>query len=248
MPDRPANQIWTNAQLSQWAADAIGQINIDVNCIYVRECIAITLGVSVYTLPPYVRSVRRVTWRGWSLEAVNWSDLILLTPGTAFLDYPPNSAANLETSVSRPQWYAMHPTNSYDIRLYPTPPESFTTSGEPDPYAPTPNSPSCIVDFWRMPDETNSTPALSIPPYILRRTQKAYVAWQAFGAEGVGQDLRASKYYESKYRFLIEQFRAINQGCFISKRYAVDDSAYLDSSNIRYPRPLLPPNFENVRF
>lgn len=242
---RSSAEIWTDAQVNQWALDAIGQINIDVNCIFVRECIAITAGESVVQLPNYVRSLRRVTWRGKTLEAVNWDDFTLLTPGTAVLEI--GSTANLETSRSRPQWYTMHPTDPYQIRLYPSPDESFTTSGESNPYAPQVNTPSCIADFWRKPDETQLDPVLSLPGYIARRTQKAYVCWQAFKAEGKGQDLKASQYYRQKYDFLIESFRAINQGCYISKRYTVDSS--LDGLwNSRYPKPILPTNFENVRF
>src|SRR5674476_1167638 len=167
------------------------------------------------------------------------------SPGTVFL--APGSSANIETSVSRPLFYAMHPTNPYDIRLHPCPNESFTVSGEPDPYSPIPNSPSCIIDYWREPDITGTNPLISLPPYISRRTQKAYVMSVAFAAEGKGQDGDASNYYDKKYQFLLSQFRAINEGCFISKKYSLGDGM-LDPQNYRYPRPMLGPNFERTIF
>jgi hypothetical protein len=238
-------QIWANSQLEQWSTDAIGQIAVDVNCIWARECLATTARVSVYTLPTYVRSLRRVTWRSRSLEPQSWEELQLLTPTTIFVS--PNNTLNIESSQSRPLFYAMHPTNAYDIRLYPTPDESFTISGEPDPYSPTSNSPSCIIEYWRKPDDTGTKPTVSLPPYIARRTQKAYVLWKAFAAEGKGQDFQASNYYQKRYEFLIGMFRQINEGCFVSKKYSLGDGM-LDPQNYRYPRPMLGPNFERVIF
>lgn len=238
--------IWSESFIESLAAEAIGQIAIDVNCIWARECVATTSGISVIRLPNYVRTLRRVTWRGWTLDPVSWDGLIALTPATVFVNTnSPNSNTD-NTVLGRPLNYAMHPTDPYDIRLFPTPNESFTTSGEPDPYTPTANSPSCIIDYWRKPDSTNSNPVISLPPYILRRTQKAFVLWHAFAAEGKGQNLRASTYYKQRYEFLINRFRLINEGCFVGKRYALDDGS-LSTDGYFWPKPTLPPNFERVR-
>jgi len=205
----------------------------------------VSQGISVVTLPSYVRTLRRVTWRGRSLDPVNWEELTQLTPATVFVS--PGNPANVESSQSRPLYYAMHPTNPWDIRLYPTPNETFLTNGEPNVYSPQVNTPSCIIDYYREPDTTNSNPVISIPPYILRRTMKAWCLWKAFGAEGKGQFLKAASYYQMKYNFLIEQFRAINEGCFVGKKYAVEEGL-LSIDAFRYPKPILPSNFEMERF
>jgi hypothetical protein len=237
--------IWSNSFLTQLEQDAIGQIAIDINCIFVRECVQTTAGTSVITLPGYVRTVRRVTWRGRSLDALNWEELTMVTPATVFVSN--HNPANVESSIGRPLYYAMHPTNPWDIRLYPTPDESFTVLGEPNPYSPQVNTPSCIIDHYREPDTTNSNPVISIPSYILRRTQKAWCLWKAFSAEGPGQFLKAASFYQMKYNFLIEQFRLINDGCFVGKKYTVDDGL-LSIDAFRYPKPILPSNFEMERF
>ncbi len=239
------NQIWSDEQLNRWSKDAIEAIGIDVKCIWSRECIAITAGQSLVRLPSYVKTLQRVTWRGRSLESSSWEELQLLSPATVSIST--GNPANIETSQSRPQFYAMHPTNPYEIRLYPTPSESFTTSGEANPYAPVPNSPSCIISIWRVPDTEDNRPEIAIPLYILRRTQKAYVLWKAFAAEGKGQDLGASDFYKMKYNFLIDQFRRINEGCYVSKRYTLGENG-LDPDGRRYPKPTLGPNFERVIF
>lgn len=228
--------IWSNSYLEQLNNDAGNQITTDLNCIYNRVCFTITSGTSVYTLPSNLRSLLRITWRGYKLEPVNWEQFVALTPGTVFLD----GTNKLETTISRPFWYTIHPTNLFDIRFFPTPNESFTNSG--DPFSPD-NGPKCILSFYQKID--TSILRLTLPNYIDRRTRKAYVLWQAFASEGKGQDLRAAEYYRSKYFFLIERFRMINQGCYVSKRYSLGQSGLTHGSG-RWPRPILPPNFERV--
>lgn len=235
--------IWTDQFLARLSSDAISEMAKDVNCIWARECIPTVVGTSVYTLPSYVRTVRRVTWRGRSLDAVMWEEMTMLTPATIFVG--PGSSANVEASVSRPLYYCMHPTKLWDIRLYPCPNETFAANGEPNVYSPKVNSPSCIIDYYREPDTTNSNPLISIPPYILRRTQKAYALWKAFAAEGPGQNLKAASYYQMKYEFLIDKWRLINDSCFVGKKYSVEDGM-LSIDGFKYPKPFLPSNFERV--
>jgi hypothetical protein len=230
--------IWTDNYLSQLAQDAIGQIAGDVQCVWAREALTITAGVSIVSLPSYVRTIRRVTWRGKSLDALNWEEMCIITPATV--------GGIIESSQSKPLYYSMHPTKIYDIRLYPTPNESFNPAGI-DPYSPQVNAAACIVDYYREPDVTEATANISLPPYISRYIKKAYVLWKAFGAEGKGQNLRASSYYKMKYDLLIEQFRAINEGCFVGKRYDLGDG-FLGTEEWKYPKPILPSNFERVYF
>jgi hypothetical protein len=238
--------IWTDTQLNQWSIDALGAIATDLNCIWAREAIPVTIGNSVIRLPHYVRTLQRVTWRGKSLDCVSWEEFCEITPGTVFLTA--NSAANIEIQ-GVPLFYAMHPTDPYEIRLYPSPNESLAISGLSDPYAPTVNAAACVIAYWRVPDTNinNPNPLISLPGYIQRRIQKAYVLWKAFAAEGKGQDLLASNFYEAKYKVLINYFRSINEGSYVSKRYVLGDGiSNLESR--RYPKPTLGSSFERVIF
>jgi len=236
--------IWTDSFLNRLTADAVGQIAVDVPCIFAREAITITKGLSTYTLPSYVRTVRRITWRGRSLDAVSWEELQMLTPATVFVAV--GSSSNIESSISRPLYYAMHPTDPYDIRLYPTPDETFLSTGF-NVYAPQNNQACCVVDYYREPDLSETVPAISLPIWVARRAKKAYVLWKAFNAEGKGQNLRASKYYKMRYDMLSDAFRLINDSCFVGKKYSIDDGM-LTVDNFRYPRPILPSQFERVNF
>lgn len=238
--------IWTDTFLQQLSTDAEQDINKRIpSLIYYRFCLATTAGVSVYTLPSFVRTVSRVSWLGRKIDPVNWDELTYLTPATAELNA--NAPDTIPSVIGRPLYYAKHPTNPYDIRIYPTPNLTLSATAQ-DPYAPSPETATpqaCIIACWRNIDSTFSDPTSLLPNYIDRRTRKAYVLWKAFAAEGKGQNMKASAYYMKLYEFLIEQFIKINQGCYVAKRYAIEDGL-LTIDAFRYPRPILPSNFERV--
>lgn len=231
-------QIWTDDFLNGLAAAAERQIVIDVPCIFQIMSLPTIQGVSVYTLPDFIKGIRRITWLGRKIEPLMWEQFVLLTPATVFV--APGSSSNIETANSRPQWYALHPTNVKDIRFFPTP--DLTFSGTDDPYSPSPTS-GCLIAYNSYIN--TSSPLTSLPPYIDRRTRKAYILWKAFEQEGPGQNTKAAGYYKNLYYFLIEQFKLINDGCFVSKKYTLGEGLY-QLENYRYPKPLLPPNFERV--
>lgn len=235
--------IFSDTLLNQLTSDAELAIVRDTQCLYHRFLLPVVAGTSVYTLPSKVNGVKRITYRGWKLEPVSWEELTILSPGTFFI----NDSNKEETSQSRPFWYALHPTNVSDIRLYPTPAETFNANDPTiDPYSPD-SGPSCIVSCWRNVDTSFIDPTAVLPQYIDRRTRKAYVLWKAFEKDGPGQSLTAAKYYEARYKYLIESFRKINDGSFISKRYALDDG-WLSLRGYKYPKPILPSNFERIIF
>lgn len=239
--------IWSDSLLSQLSSDAELEIVSQVDCIFHRFCLATTIGVSVYTLPGFINGIKSISWRGRKLEPASWEELTLLSPATAVVSEgagPSYPAVGIETSVSKPLWYAMHPTNIFDVRFYPCPNESFSSSAEP-PYSPSPNAASCIVTCTRNPDTSFTDPTLLLPSYIDRRTRKAYVLWKAFEKDGKGQNANAAAFYKAKFEFLIAQFKRINEGAFVAKRYSIDDGLEV-IDNFRYPRPQLPSNFERV--
>lgn len=237
--------IWSDDFLNQLALDAEQEIVKDVDCLYKRFCLAITKGVSVYQLPDYVRSIRSVSWRGRKLDPASWEELQLLSPATAIVaegSGPTYPQTGIETSVSRPLWYALHPTNVHSIRLYPCPDETFVDTGF-DPYAQAVNEANCIVACWRNVDSTFQDPTALLPKYIDRRTRKAFILWRAFEKDGKGQVAAAAQFYKAKYDYLTQNFRMINEQAFIGKRYNIDDGV-LTVDQFRYPKPILPSNFE----
>jgi hypothetical protein len=237
--------IWSDSVINQLAVDAEQQINKDLNgpggAVLFKKFYLNTLsGVSVYTLPCFVRTVSRITWLGRKLDAVSWEELRLLTPATVWV----NPTTFLETSQGRPLYWALHPTNPYDIRMYPTPNADFGQG--PDPYAVDLGN-YCIVSCWRNIDPTGLDPTALLPKYVDRRLRKAYILSRAFALEGKGQNAGAADYYSKLYDFLINRFKLINSGCYVGQQYAVDDGV-LTTDNFKYPKPIMPSNFETVYF
>lgn len=231
--------IWTDAYLNQLLQDAAHDIICEVPCLFHRFYLSTTNGLSVYTLDEKVRGIKRITWRGIELDPLSWQQMEAMAPGIAYV----NSGNKFEGTSSRPQFYALHPTNIHDIKFYPTPSESLSAVGG-DPYAPQPNEERCTISCWRNVD--TAIASASLPGYIDRRTRKAFVLWKAFGKEGKGQNSRASDYYKARYQFLVKLFSQINAGCFASTAYQLDDR--LPAQGRKPAKPTLGPNFERVRY
>src|SRR5713101_149704 len=109
--------IWSQQFLDQLAQDAEQVFNEDLQFLFTRFYLPIQMGLSVYTLPNFVRTITRITYRGKQLDPLDWSDFQALTPATVWV----NSQVQVNSVNSKPLNYVMHPTNIYDIRFFPTP-------------------------------------------------------------------------------------------------------------------------------
>ena len=251
--------LWTDSFLDQLSTDAEQEICKRIDCLYERICLATTAGVSVYVLDKKIRSLLSVAWLGRRLDAVSWEELQYLTPATAIVNEgsgPSYPSTGVETSIGKPLYYAIYPTAPFAIRLYPCPNLSLSASAE-NPYGGAYNGQSCVIGYWRNVDISGGsipvsphlpTSSLSLgllPTYVARRMQKAYVCWKAFEAEGPGQSGEAARYYQAKFEFLVEKFKSINEGAYVAKRYEIE-AGMLTIDQFRYPKPILPSNFEMV--
>lgn len=227
--------IWDNSYLSALLSDAEDYIYSAVNCIYDRFGLAIIEGQSVYTLQTYVKHIVRITYKGKKLYPLTFQDFCVLNPASAVV----SETYKVESANSTPLYYVKHPTNFYDIRLYPTPSETIA--------APTTNlfgsniSSGCIVSCYRTSDNTISY--LQLPRYLIRHIKKAYVLWKAFAQEGKGQDIEASVYYKAKLDFLLETLKEINTNVFLGKQHRLGDTFNIGQF-VTPARPVLPPDYE----
>lgn len=236
-----AQPIWSDSYIDQLDHDADDDIIGKVDCIFDRFQLAVTAGESTYTLPDYCRKIIRVTYKGRGLDSISFSEMQLLHMAS----FGNTKSPVEEAPQGDPYFYCLNPSNAKDIRFYPTPPATINL-GSPDVWGA--DIGNCvIISCWRTVDRTNS--AYQLPSYINNRTKKAYVLSKAYAKEGRGQDLNASQYFGEKYAYLIENFKKINAGVYVSKKYRlsggfVETFAY----GHRPPKPILPPNYENVRY
>ena len=226
--------LWDDGYLNRLLDDAEDYIYSSVNCIFDRYGLTITAGQSVYSLETYTKHVIRITYKGKKLHPLSYIEFCALNPASAIV----SETYKTESANSTPLYYVKHPTNFYDIRLYPTPSETID--------APTENlfgsniSVGVIVSCYRTSDSTVSY--LQLPRYLIRHIKKAYVLWKAFAKEGKGQDLEASVYYKGKLDFLIETLKEINSNVFLGKQRVLGDTFHI--GQFATPaRPVLPPDY-----
>jgi hypothetical protein len=217
--------IWTDAYLNNLLEEADLAILDAVDCIYTRKAIATTIGISTYDLPSDFSSLLRITWKGLPLASMSFREMMTEFPNSARV----SEGTKSEYSIGRPQFYCMHPTFSCQLKLIPTPNEALVATG--DVYG-SGITDRCIISYWGTGD---------LPDYIARRTKKAYAMWRAFSKEGKGQNKAAAKYFKKKYDFLLEMFKKINSGVYLSR-----ETSFSEPRGRR--DPILPANFERVHY
>ena len=228
--------IWDESYLNRLVADAEAYLTASVDCIFDRFSLAIITGQSVYTLPSYVTRIVRITWKGKKLHPLTFPEFCGLSPASAIV----SSTVGVTSTKSTPLYYVKHPTNYYDIRLYPTPGEDVAAGTD---LWSTGISSSVIVSCFR--SQSASAAYLHVPVYIKRRIKKAYVLYQAFAKEGKGQDLQASQYYKQKLEILTAFWKEINSDVFLCKQRQLGD--IFDGERLGRPaRPVLPPEYGQV--
>src|SRR4030042_1555405 len=168
--------LWDESYLNRLLDEAEDYLYTSVRCIFDRYGLDITAGQSVYTLPNYTKHILRITYKGKKLYPLTFQEFCILNPASAVV----SESYKVESPNSTPLYYVKHPTNFYDIRLYPTPSETIS--------APISNlfGSACgsglIVSCYRT--FSIDQPYLQMPRYLTRRVKKAYVLWKAFAKEG----------------------------------------------------------------
>jgi hypothetical protein len=157
-------------------------------CIIDRISLAITSTVDIYTLPSYVIDIKRITYKGWKVFPMPHRDL---------------RASYLSGKQGgRPYWYVFNNIGQSQLKLFPVPQENITADNTYTNLWGAGILTDFIIEFYRLPDSTDSAARYNIPNFIRRRLLKSYVMSRAFQAEGRGTNVKATKYWRSKYDFL----------------------------------------------
>jgi len=219
-----ANPIWTDAYLNELALEAERDIARETSRLFYRFSLAVTNAVPTYTLPTYIREIVQVSWKGRRLLSFHQEDAI-------------NFNKLYRTENGEPNYYLRSSDGMQTIRFVPVPNETIAASSSDTLLdLSTELDDRVVISCYRRTDETATF--VQLPDYLARRTIKAYVLWKAFAKEGKGQNLRAAKYYENKYRSLIVLATRVRSNLTrrIQRLYDIREL------NVR-PRPKLADNF-----
>jgi hypothetical protein len=217
------NSNFTDAFLSsQWVygEQIVSQL---VPCLLTRVAIDTSNGRGDYFLPDDLIGISKVTWKGFPVEATSYQKYQMwqplnMTTGSAdafqFNAFQEDAfQVGTETGVSftgKPLVYIFNREQFNTIRLIPAPSETLTSGG--DLWGADINI-KLIVQYYQRPNVS-----VQIPSYVRRLLLRNYTIWKAYEKEGDTQDLTIATFFQSLFNQILEVFKLVNAGCFVSRQ------------------------------
>src|SRR5215467_2158379 len=178
--------LWSNATITRFSQEGENDFAEDFPCILTRMSLPTVRGTSTYSLPDNIRSIRRITWKGFKLDPLGQRNM--------------REVFNYASQIGKPYWYVFNNIGANNIQLFPIPDETINPSGG-DLYSDAITT-DVIVEYFVLPDFVTYT----IPQYFRRRLLKAYVLEKCFSVEGAGQNLKNRDYFTKRWEYLKEKY------------------------------------------
>src|SRR6266446_333037 len=181
--------LFSTATVGRFASEAENIFQKNFPCIIDRTSIDIISGVAIYTLADYIIDIRRITWKG-----------IKVAPMThrRFRE----AQIGITATASMPTEYIFDNIGASQLRFFPIPSVAVSILSLDAGLWGTNIGNGIIIEYYRTPDYTTYT----LPVFFRRRLIKAYVMKMCYSIEGRGQNLKAAKYWDAKWRYLSETY------------------------------------------
>lgn len=222
--------LFSATTIEKYAQEAENLLAIENNILLGRTSLSITSGTSEYTIDEYIHSIKRVTWKGLKIDPLphrHWRENF-----------------NSLTQLGPPMFYLYNNITRNKIKFFPTPNETIaaasTTNLNDDLWGdqiPT----RVIIEYYRTPDYLTEI----LPVYMRRRYIKAYVSKMCYAMEGLGQDIKAAKYYDDKWQMMFKQFSELTQELISLPRKLVM-SGGVDTRDYTPAAPVLPTAYQGI--
>ena len=180
--DDPSSNLNTSTTVTRLSQEAENNFAVDYPCILKRVAPSTVSGNPLIVLPDDVKSIRRVTWKGYKLDPL---------PHRNFREVFQNA-----TQQGRPFWYVFNSVGQNVIQLFPAPNENLSSTTVGLWGTAIPNQ--FIIEYYQTPDFITAI----IPVYFRRRLLKTFVLRGCFNIEGPGQNLSNSKYFKQRWQQL----------------------------------------------
>jgi hypothetical protein len=178
--------LWSGPQIIRFSQEGENDFVNEYPCILTRFSLPIIKNQAVYNLPDSVRSIRRITWKGFKLDPLGQRNM--------------REVFSYATQVGKPYWYVFNNVGANNIQFFPIPDQTVNPSGK-DLYSDAITS-DVIVEYFILPDYATYV----IPNYFRRRLLKNYVLKNCFSIEGQGQNLKNRDYFAQKWSALKQQY------------------------------------------
>src|SRR5258706_6726577 len=152
-----------------------------------RISLDITAHVATYTLPDYVRSIKRITYQGTKLEPLNRRSQ--------------RDAFQNATQIGTPFWYVYNNIGLNKIILFPTPPLTIAVATG-NLWKSAAITAGVIIEFYRVTDNN----IFVLPPWIKRQLLKQYVQMKAFAVDGAGINMKLVQYFTQRWEVRSQEF------------------------------------------
>lgn len=209
--------LFSSATITRFANEAEDLYVREFPCIIDRLSLTIVALTHTYTLPDHVIDIRKITWKGKRIDPYSFRKF----------------RNELDTvSTGTPDRYIYDNVNQSQIRFFPIPNEAIAAISTNLFGSEIGNR--VVVEHYRTSDYNSYT----IPNFFRRRLLKAYVNKCCFSIEGLGQNLKAAKYWTNKWNYLKDQYSALMEEMINEPRRLIIGGTGAE----RYilPRPMLP--------
>jgi len=213
--------VFDDATITRFSNDGENQFASATSCIVDRVSLAIVSGTANYTLPESCINIRRVTWRGKWMEPMPHRDY--RERGFPF------------TSLGEPTSYIYNNILRQTIQFFPTPNETIAAATT-NLYGSSIGT-SVIVEYARTPDYYT----FIIPSYFRRYLLKTFVLKMCFAIESKGTNIKASKYWDAKWKKIANDYALILDDLHNQPRKLLASTYTVLKP--RPPRPVLPASF-----
>ncbi len=185
--------IFTESYLNDLIDETEQQLSQEISCIFQRFSIAVTTGVSTYTLSPVPVGILEITWKGRTIYPYDPEDW----------QGDPYVKPQVQGVQGQPKWYNRVSYGWDKIFFYPIPNETIAAD-DTNLSTDTGIASRVIVSCYRLADPNSDS--IRMPTYLFRNIMKYRAMERAYLREGPNQNLQASEYFKKKYDGFLKNY------------------------------------------
>lgn len=178
--------LWSGTQITRFSQEGENDFVDEFPCILTRLSLPVIKNQAIYTLPDSIKSIRRITWKGFKLDPLGQRNM--------------REVFSYATQVGKPYWYIFNNVGANNIQFFPIPDQNINPSGK-DLWSEAIDK-DVIIEYFVLPDFATYI----IPAYFRRRLLKNYVLRSCFAIEGQGQNLKNRDYFNQKWMNLKQRY------------------------------------------